>query len=266
MPKSRRKNLLLTSSSLSQGFLLNPQTSLERPERKTNRQRYFANQTTSMRITETTTQKWKWNSFTRSCRMPHPTRAELSLSLQPWFLPIKESLSYQMTRFYVNKLSTMTSFGISKASKWYLERSRASLFSQQIGLRNKMLLAYILVVFRYLNLKFCMLQPLAKRLETLYLIWTSRVPIRSSRFRPPLSLLKVGHNRRSCWNFRRTTLKIGEGEGSCLILEMWDFMRCLGRKSVFRVKCLNIFATGCSSWCHCLCSAKKNFGNPKQSL
>ena len=90
-------------------------------------------------------------------------------------------------------------------------------------------------------------QPVAKRLETLYLIWTSRVPIRSSRFRPPLSLLKVGHNRRSCWNFRRTTLKIGEGEGSCLILEMWDFMRCLGRKSVFRVKCLNIFATGCLS-------------------
>ena len=24
-------------------------------------------------------------------------------------------------------------------------------------------------------------------------------------------------------------------------------MRCLGRKSVFRVKCLNIFATGCLS-------------------
>ena len=53
MPKSRRKNLLLASSSLSQGFLLNPQTSLERPAGlKTNRQRYFANQTTSMRITE----------------------------------------------------------------------------------------------------------------------------------------------------------------------------------------------------------------------
>ena len=51
------------------------------------------------------------------------------------------------------------------------------------------------------------LQPVAKRLETLYLIWTSRVPIRSSRFRPSLSLLKVGHNRRSCWNFRGTTLK-----------------------------------------------------------
>ena len=160
MPKSRRKNLLLTSSLLSQGFLLNPQTSLERPAGlKTNRQRYFANQTTSMRITETTTQKWKWNSFTRSCRMPRPTRVELSLSLQPWFLPIKESLSYQMTRFYVNKLSTTTSFGISKASKWCLERSRASLFSQQIGLRNKMLLADILVVFGYLDLKFCMLVP-----------------------------------------------------------------------------------------------------------
>ena len=160
MPKSRRKNLLLASSSLSQGFLLNPQTSLERPAGlKTNRQRYFANQTTSMRITETTTQKWKWNSFTRSCRMPHPTRVELSLSLQPWLLPIKESLSYQMTRFYVNKLSTTTSFGISKARKWCLEHSRASLFSQQIGLRNKMLLAYILVVFGYLDLKFCMLVP-----------------------------------------------------------------------------------------------------------
>ena len=186
MPKSRRKNLLLTSSSLSQGFLLSPQTSLERPAGlKTILFRYFANQTTSMRITETTTQKWKWNSFTRSCRMQHPTRVELSLSLQPWFFPIKESLSYQMTRFYVNKLSMMTSFGISKASKWCLERSRASLFSQQIGFRNKMLLAYILVVFGYLNLKFCMLQPLVKRLETLYLIWTSRVPIRPSRFRPP---------------------------------------------------------------------------------
>ena len=29
------------------------------------------------------------------------------------------------------------------------------------------------------------LQPVPKRLETLYLIWMSRVPIRSSRFRPP---------------------------------------------------------------------------------
>ena len=44
----------------------------------------------------------------------NPTRVELSLSLQPWFLPIKEGLAYQMTRFYVNKLSTTTSFGISK--------------------------------------------------------------------------------------------------------------------------------------------------------
>ena len=40
---------------------------------------------------------------------------------------------------------------------------------------------------------------------------------------------------------------MGEGEGSCLILEMRDFMPCLVRKSVFRVKCLNIFATGCLS-------------------
>ena len=40
-----------------------------------------------------------------------------------------------------------------------MERSRASLFSQQIGLRNKMLLADILVVFGYLDVKFCMLVP-----------------------------------------------------------------------------------------------------------
>ena len=45
------------------------------------------------------------------------------------------------------------------ASKWCLERSRASHFSQQIGLRNKKLHAYILVVFGYLDLKFCMLVP-----------------------------------------------------------------------------------------------------------
>ena len=174
MPKSRWKNLLLASSSLSQGFLLNPQTSLETPAGlKTNRQRYFVNQTKSMKITETTTEKWKWNSFTRSCRMLHPTRVELSLSLQPWFLPIKEGLAYQMTRFYVNKLSTTTCFGISKASKWCLERSTASLFSQQIGLRNKMLLAYILVVFGYLDLKFCVLVPDVIAFTVLKKFWQS---------------------------------------------------------------------------------------------
>ena len=49
-----------------------------------------------------------------------------------------------------------TSFGISKSSKWCLERGRASYFSRQIGFRNKTLLAYISVQFGYLNLKFCM--------------------------------------------------------------------------------------------------------------
>ena len=72
--------------------------------------------------------------------------SELSrCSLQPWLFPIKEKLAYQMTRFYVNELSTTTSFGISKSSKWCLERGRASYFSRQIGLRNKTLLAYISV-------------------------------------------------------------------------------------------------------------------------
>ena len=45
--------------------------------------------------------------------MPPPTRIELSRSLQPLFLPIKEGLAYQMARFYVNELSMTTSFGIS---------------------------------------------------------------------------------------------------------------------------------------------------------
>ena len=42
-------------------------------------------------------------------------------------------------------------------------------------------------------------------------------------------------------------MKLGEGGGSCLTSEMCDFMRCLVHKSVFLVKCLNIFATGCLS-------------------
>ena len=228
MPKSRWKNLLLASSSLSQGFLLNPQTSLERPAGlKTNRQRYFANQTTSMRITETTTQKWKWNSFTRSCRMPHPTRVELSLSLQPWFLPIKESLSYQMTRFYVNKLSTTTSFGISKARKWCLEHSRASLFSQQIGLRNKMLLAYILVVFGYLDLKFCMLVPDVIALTVLKKI----LAIRNSHFNLQEYL----------------TIYITWGGGGCLEA-CWSFDFTDAWKEDLHIPESIVFTLHCYSW------------------
>ena len=83
-----------------------------------------------------------------------------------------------MMRFYVNKLSTTTSFGISKASKWCLERSRASHFSQQIGLRNKILLVYILVVFGYLDLKFCILVPDVIAFTMLKKI----LPIRNSHF------------------------------------------------------------------------------------
>ena len=145
-----------TSSLLP--FLLNPQTSLERPAGlKTNRQRYFVNQTKSMKITEITTQKWKWNSFTHSRGMPHPTRVEVSLSLQPWFFQSKRVLRirWQGLCQAVNE----TSFGISKVSNWCFEHSKASHFSQQIGLRKKNLLAYILVVFGYLDLKFCMLVP-----------------------------------------------------------------------------------------------------------